>query len=189
MCEPISATTLLATTLALNVAQTTMQAVGQNQQAKAQRGYQSQLVAANNAEANNALSMLRIEQAQTRESNARELQKAQLASKAARSTAIVAAGEAGVTGNSVDAMLQEYSANLGAYKETALRQQQIQESSFADRATAIRSGARYDALRINAPVSGANVGAALAQFGGQALGAYRDYNPGAFQKTPSTGRG
>lgn len=179
MCEP---TTLLATSLALSVAENAAQVAGEAQQAKAQTAYQQKLVAANNTETGNQLSRLRIEQSQSREAATRESEKARLASQAAKSRAAVAAGEAGVQGQSVDALLSEYDANLGRFKEADLRQRQLNDASYADKAAAISAGANYQNLQINAPVVGPNYGAAALRIGGSALSAYRSYNPSAFKK-------
>lgn len=183
MCE-LTAATLLYTSLALSAASTATSLVGQKQQQVAQERQQRSLVAANNAESQLQLGQLRTQQAQSRESAALEGEKARLASQKAKATATVAAGEAGVSGHSVDAVLAEYSANLSRFKEGSLRQRQLEDSAYADRAVAIQSGARYQNLQINAPVAGPNYAAGLLNFGSQALGAYTAYNPGAFKKGP-----
>lgn len=181
MCEP--STALLAASLALSATSMVTTIQGQNYAANAQEAQQAELSAANNAEAANNLSQLRIQQAQARESSAREGEKARLASQRATATATTAAGESGTRGQSVDAMLQEYAVNFGQFKEASLRQRQIEDAAYEDQAIAIRQGARYSNLRINAPVTGANVAGAALNFGAQALGAFRDYNPDAFKKT------
>jgi hypothetical protein len=182
MCEP--ATILAASSLALTATGIGLDLEGQRRNASAQQAQQQRLVEASNTEAALQLSQLRIEQAQSRESTARESEKARLASQKSKATAVTAAGQAGVQGNSVDAVLQEYSANLGQFKETTMRQRQLEDSSFADKSAAIQSGARYQNLQINGPVTGPNYAAGLAKLGGAALGTYKDYNPTAFEKAP-----
>lgn len=179
MCDP---GTLFAASLAVSGASSAASLAGQSAQAKAQGQYQAELTKANNASATLQLSNLRIQQAQTRESAARESQKAKLANQRARATAVVAAGEAGVAGNSVDALLHEYSAQLGTYKEAATRQTQVQDAAFEDQALAIVAGARSQNLNINAPIAQPQYGLEALRFGTNALGAYRDYNPNAFKK-------
>lgn len=181
MCDP---GTLLATSLALSAASTAATVSAQRQQAKSQAQYQQEMVKANNAETSIQLSQLRIQQSESRESVAREGEKARLASQRAKASATAAAADAGATGASVDALLQEYSVNLGQFKEASLRQSQLDDRAYGDKATAIASGAKYQNLQINAPIAKPNYAAAGLQFASQAMGAYRDYNPGAFQKKP-----
>jgi len=179
MCEP---TTLLAASLALSAATTGLTVAEQHSQAKSQAAYQESLTKASNTQAENSIAALRIQQAQSRESTARETEKARLASQRAKASAEVAAGEAGVSGNSVDALLQEYSTNLDQFKEATIRQRSLEDASYADQVAAIRSGASYQALQINAPIAQPQYGAAALKLGADALGAYRSYNPSAFKK-------
>jgi len=172
MCEP---TTVALAALASSAAQAGLTIAQGNSDAKAQAGYQRQLTAATNTQAAAQASALRQQQAQANESSARETEKARLASQRAKATATVAAGEAGVSGNSVDALLAEYNTQLGQLKEATLRQQQLRDAAYQDEAEAVRTGASYQGLQINAPVAGPNVGAAALKFGADALGIYRDY--------------
>jgi len=82
----------------------------------------------------------------------------------------------------VDALLQEYDAQLGAYTEAALRQKQLDDIATGDQIAATRTGANYQNLNINQPVARPAYLAEGLKLGGAALGAYRDYNPSAFTR-------
>jgi hypothetical protein len=182
-CEPT--TILMATSLAISAATGVATIQGQKQQASAQRDQQAQLTAANNSVAGTQMSQLRIQQAQSTEAAARDGEKARLANLKAQSTARVAAGEAGVTGNSVTAALQEYGMQFGQYREAVQRQTQLTSQATDTQMDAIRTGARNQALQINAPIAGPNYAAEGLKFAGSALGSYRAYNPSAFEKSPA----
>lgn len=156
--------------------------MAQSAEAKAQGTYQNQLVAANNATTGVQLSSLRIQQSENRESAARELDKAKRVNTRAKSSAVVAAGEAGITGNSVDALLNEYSAEFGRYSEATTRQTKMQDDSYADQATAMVTGAKQQNLSIQAPIAGPNYAASAVNVASSGLGAYASYNPSAFKR-------
>lgn len=183
LCEPITASTaLLYGSLALSAGTAATTVIAQSRQASAQEQQQQQLVASNNTEAGIRLSQLRIQQSQAKESSAREGEKARQASQRGKATTVVAAGEAGIQGASVDALLQEHASNLGSFKEATLRQGQLNDSQYTDRADAILSGTNYENLSINAPVTGPNYLGGALQLAGSAMGAYREYNPSSFLK-------
>ncbi len=182
-CEP---TTILAvSSLAISAAGAVATAQGQKYAADAQADQQRQLVAANNSNADEQISQLRIQQAQNAESVARDNERARLAAQRSKASATVAAGEAGVTGNSVDALLGEYDAQLGQYREATLRQRQLNDQGANTQIDAIRTGTRYQNLQINAPISGPNYAAIGLGFLKDSLGTYKAYNPDAFTRTPS----
>lgn len=172
MCNPLF---VAWAAVASSAAQAGLTVAQSNTDAKSQARYQRELTTATNTQAAAKASALRQQQAQASESSARETEKARLASQRAKATATVAAGEAGVSGNSVDALLAEYDVQLGQFKEATLRQQQLRNTAYQDEAEAVRTGASYQGLQINTPVSRPNVGAAALQFGASALGIYRDY--------------
>jgi hypothetical protein len=162
----------------------------QKVQGEAQEEHQAQLTAANNAATAMQLSSLRIQQSQAKESSARETQKAKQATDRAKATAVVAAGEAGVQGNSVDALLSEYSSNLGQYKEAVTRQAQINDASFEDQASAAVKSGQYQNLNINAPIERPQYGTAALNFGTSAMGAVTAYRANqAAAKKNGSGKG
>lgn len=184
MCEPT--TILLAASLAVSALSGVASVQGQKAAAQAQENYQTQLVAANNQQAYAQESALRIQQAQDTESRGRENEKARLATQKAVSTSTVAAGEAGLTGASVDALLGEYQSSFGQYRETTLRQGQLYASGVGSQIDALRAGNGMSNLQINAPISRPNYTAAVLNFSSDALTAYRAFDLGTSKKT-STG--
>lgn len=110
MCPPVIA--------ALTVASSVMQVVGQQQAAKAQeqanqRQYENSMraMAANVNQTN-------LEHMQQREAGIQKLEENNLAHRAADATASVAAGENGVSGLSVDALLADLGSKSGRYTDS-----------------------------------------------------------------------
>lgn len=158
----------------------------QKQQQNAQVSYQEQMGEQQNKIAASNMANVRSAEAQDAEARAREGEKARLATQKAEATATVAAGESGVGGNSVNALLQEYVANLGQYKEAASRQAAWNETAENNQLTAIRLGSQSSILQLQQPVAGPNYAASATRLGAAGFGAYRDYNPDAFRKPLST---
>lgn len=169
-CEPTTA--LMITSLVLSAASTTASLVGQKKQADAQADYQENLAEANVKAAQVQSAQVRDQQAQANEATTRESQQASLASRKASSTATVAAGEAGVSGNSVDALLRDYRGQEGIFKEAVLRQKQLTDVSAGQQIDAIRSGADAGNLSMNAPIGQPNYLAGALSFGAQAASTY-----------------
>ena len=122
--------------LALGAATAGAQAVGQRQQARAQyqaqlqqaemqRRYQAQAAAAERQRAQQEQASMRLQQAQQQEAVGRELEQVSRKSQAALARARVAAGEAGVAGASVQALMGDYMRQEGAYRAALLRQQEL----------------------------------------------------------------
>jgi hypothetical protein len=166
-CEPVT-----ITALALAAASTTASLVGQRQQAKATASYQQDLAKANVSAAQVQAEQVRDQQAQANEATQREAQKAAQASRAAQATATTAAGEAGVAGNSVEALLRDFRAQEGAYKEALLRQRQLSDVSSGQQVEAIQANAAAGNLAMNAPVAQPNYLAGALSFGAQAASVY-----------------
>tara|TARA_Y100000389_G_scaffold7640_4_gene7326 strand:- start:4783 stop:5418 length:636 start_codon:yes stop_codon:yes gene_type:complete len=98
---------------------------GQRQQAKAQAAYQAQSAAAERQRALQEQSSIRMQQAQQQEATARELQQVSKKSQEALARARVSAGEAGVAGASVQALMDDYSRQEAGYRAATLRQQEL----------------------------------------------------------------
>lgn len=182
MCLP--AVALAWAAFAASAAGSVATVVAQKQQAVAQERQQTALTKANNASAYSQMSQLRIQQAQTNESTARETEKARLANQRAMSTGTVAAGEAGVQGNSVAGLLQEYGMQFGQFKEASTRQAQLNASGTENQLEAVRLNGDAQNLNINAPITQPNYLGEGLKVAGSALSTYRSYNPSAFQKKP-----
>lgn len=102
MCEPTTATLMY-----LTIASTAASVVGQAQAASAQSSAnQRQYENTMRARAAN-LNQTNLMQQQEREAGSQQLEQNNMAARAARSTATVSAGESGISGLSVDALLSD----------------------------------------------------------------------------------
>ena len=120
MCDPITATAVAAS-VGSNIAQF----AGARQQAKAQAAYQAQSAAAERQRALQEQSSIRMRQAQEQEATARELEQVSRKSQEALARARVSAGEAGVAGASVQALMDDYTRQEAGYRAATLRQQEL----------------------------------------------------------------
>jgi hypothetical protein len=99
--------------------------VGQRQQAKAQARYQAQAAEAERQRFMQEQTSLRMRQAQEQEAVGRELEQVSRKSQAALARARVSAGEAGVAGASVQALMDDYMRQEAGYRSALLRQQEM----------------------------------------------------------------
>ena len=122
--------------LALGAASAGAQAIGAQQQARMQyqaqlqqnemqRRMQAQAAAAERQRALQEQTSLRMRQAQEQEAVGRELEQVSRKSQAALARARVSAGEAGVAGASVDALMGDYLRQEAGYRSALLRQQEL----------------------------------------------------------------
>ena len=125
MCFPAIAPALPAILGGLGVASSAMQFVGQRQQARAQARYQAQAQAAERQRFQQEQTSLRMRQAQEQEAVGRELEQVSRKSQAALARARVSAGEAGVAGASVQALMDDYMRQEAGYRSALLRQQEM----------------------------------------------------------------
>ena len=102
-----------------------MQFQAARQQAEMQRRYQEQAAAAERQRAQQEQSSMRMRQAQEQEAVGRELEQVSRKSQAALARARVAAGEAGVAGASVQALMGDYMRQEAGYRAALLRQQEL----------------------------------------------------------------
>jgi hypothetical protein len=105
--------------------QARMQYQAAKQQAEMQRRYQAQAAAAERQRALQEQTSLRMRQAQEQEAVGRELEQVSRKSQAALARARVSAGEAGVAGASVDALMGDYLRQEAGYRSALLRQQEL----------------------------------------------------------------
>ena len=120
MCLPLAAIGAIA-----GVASAGAGYIGQRQQAKAQAAYQAQSAAAERQRALQEQSSIRMQQAQQQEATARELEQVSRKSREALARARVSAGEAGVAGASVTALMDDYTRQEAGYRAATLRQQEL----------------------------------------------------------------
>ena len=101
------------------------QAIGQRQQAKQQAAYQAQAAQAERLRFQQEQTSMRMRQAQEQEAVGRELEQVSHKSQAALARARVSAGEAGVAGASVQALMDDYMRQEAGYRGALLRQQEL----------------------------------------------------------------
>jgi hypothetical protein len=111
--------------LALGAASAGAQAVGQRQQAKQQAAYQAQAARAERLRFQQEQTSMRMRQAQEQEAVGRELEQVSKKSQAALARARVSAGESGVAGASVQALMDDYMRQEAGYRAATLRQQEL----------------------------------------------------------------
>ena len=146
MCHP-------AVLAAVGVASAGAQYAGQRQQAKQQRRYQSQAAEAERQRFIQEQSALRMRQAQEQEAMNAELGDIALKSREALSRAGVSAGEAGVSGASVDALLDDYTRQEADYRVALTRQQELQNINTGLALTDAGYRTMNNQIGINKPVS------------------------------------
>jgi hypothetical protein len=117
MCDPVS--------IAIAVGSSVAQYAGQRKQARAQARYQAQAAAAERQRFLQEQTSLRMRQAQEQEAVGRELEQVSRKSQAALARARVSAGEAGVAGASVQALMDDYMRQEAGYRSALLRQQEM----------------------------------------------------------------
>ena len=137
--------------LVVGLASSALQYVGAQQAANQQASYQNQMIGMEYQRAaqeqqqlllknQQEQASLRLRQAQEKEAATRELAKVSMEARAASSRAVVAAGEAGVTGLSVDALLGEIRRQELGYFETTTRQGQMRDSYYDQSLTNMTTG-------------------------------------------------
>ena len=121
MCFP----GLPAVMAGLAVASGGAQYIGARRQAKQQAAYQAQAAAAERQRFMQEQTSIRMRQAQEQEAVGRELEQVSRKSQAALARARVSAGEAGVAGASVQALMDDYMRQEAGYRSALLRQQEM----------------------------------------------------------------
>ena len=116
---------MLGASTVASVASPLVSYAGQRQQAKQQARYQAQAAAAERQRFLQEQTSLRMRQAQEQEAVGRELEQVSKKSQAALARARVAAGEAGVAGASVQALMSDYMRQEAGYRAALLRQQEL----------------------------------------------------------------
>ena len=117
---------LMATTTAIGAVSGIAQYAGQRKMAKDQGRYQAAASAAERARFMQEQTSIRMGQGQQQEATNRELGDIAIKSREAISRARTSAGEAGVAGASVDALMDDYMRQEGNYRTALTRQQEFQ---------------------------------------------------------------
>ena len=122
MCEPISIATAV-----IGAASSAAQYQGQRQQAKQQARFQDKATEAEQQRALQEKSSIRMRQAQEQEATNRELGDVAMKAREAMARATVSAGESGVAGASVDALIDDFTRQEAEYRMGVGRQQEMRD--------------------------------------------------------------
>lgn len=165
MCFPIAALGWTAATTAsvgMGAASAALSIRGQQQAAKAQAKVQKNATIAEQQRHLQEMSAMRLQQRQEQVVAAQGIQKSATKAREARARARVSAGEAGVAGLSVDALINDLTRQEAEYRFSV---QQQQEFNDVNRELAFKDGAmqsRMNLLSINKPIEQPNyLGAVL----------------------------
>ena len=150
-----------------------VQYAGQRQQAKAQQQYQAQAAAAERQRFQQEQTSMRMRQAQEQEAVGRELEQVSKKSQAALARARVSAGESGVAGASVQALMDDYMRQEGGYRAALLRQQELGGISTGMGLEQAGFATQQRQIAINQPINKPSVFGAVLQGAQQAAQAYR----------------
>lgn len=154
MCDPIS--------IGLAVAQTGATIMGQRQMASAQERAQANASKAERQRYLHEVSSMRIQQGQEQVAAAQRLQESTKKAREARATARVSAGEAGVAGLSVDALINDLTRKEAEYNFNTQKQLQMSDVNRTLQLRDAGLGFTNNMLRINKPIEQPNyLGAAL----------------------------
>ncbi len=149
----LATTGLAATAGAVGVASAGMQFAGQRQQAKQQAAYQAQAAAAERQRFLQEQTSIRMRQAQEQEAVGRELEQVSKKSQEALARARVSAGEAGVAGASVQALMDDYVRQEGGYRAAILRQQELSGVGTGLQLEQAGFGTQQRQIGINRPIN------------------------------------
>jgi hypothetical protein len=152
----------------------------QNQAIRDQQAYQQKLIELENQRSMTEANAIRTRQLQEQQAMARERQKVSQAGASQRSTAIVSAGEAGVSGLSVDALLADFKMQELNYQESISSEQKNRDAYYMQQLEQNRVQSAFTMAELNRPItsqpiaspSGLAFGIGLA---GQAVGSYKDF--------------
>ena len=167
MCDPISAS-LVAASVGSNIAGF----VGARQQAKQQAAYQAQAAAAERQRFLQEQTSLRMRQAQEQEAVGRELEQVSKKSQEALARARVSAGEAGVAGASVQALMDDYVRQEGGYRAALLRQQELGQVATGLQLEQAGFATQQRQIGINRPIARPDFLTTALSTATSALGAY-----------------
>ena len=182
----------IGTTTALSTATSVAGIIGQTQQARQQRKYQAAASEAEGVRLQQQLQAMRVKQDQEMQARQSELFAIQQRAKASVARATVASGEAGVSGSSVDLLLDDYYRQMGNYQYALTREQGFQDVAYGYQTQSAITGSQQTQIGINRPVNAPNfleaatsIGASIPQ--GMAQGyTLAQARGGSITNTPST---
>ena len=148
MCVPLA-----AVSAGIGALSAGLSFVGQRQQARQQAALQAQASAAELGRLAAERTSIIARQAQEQEAVGRELEQVRKKSREALSRATVAAGESGVAGASVQALMDDYMRQEGTYRAATLRQQALREVSGGMALEQAGLASQQRLIAINQPIS------------------------------------
>ena len=165
MCEPVSiglalgasqasaaAVGVAAISTTLGVATAGASLVGQRQQAKTQAKVQKNASAAERQRYLQEVSSMRVQQGQEEVAAAQRVNESARKAREARATARVSAGEAGVAGLSVDALINDLTREEANYNFATQQQLQMNDVGRSMQLENAGFGFTNNLLRINKPI-------------------------------------
>lgn len=160
--------------MALGIGQAASGIAGQKASAKAQAIAQKNATKAELRRYQEQTAAARINQRFQMEQQARQLQVASTQAMKARAAAKMIAGNAGVEGNSVDALLNDFSRQEATYRFALNRQSAQQATATELRLRDMRSASYNNLLGINKPIEQPNYGEAIFGAASTGLNAYNN---------------
>lgn len=147
--------------LALSIASTVAGVYGQQQQAKAQNAYNEQQ-AKNTMEAYRAnIAQTNLMQSQEHAAATQKINENNRAAEAAKATALVSAGESGISGLSVDTLLADLAGGQARYNESVNQNYQNASMAIDNQRTNAQVNAASQINSLKTPQSPDYLGAAL----------------------------
>lgn len=150
MCNPVA---LGVAGLALGGGSAIAQYQGQRQQAKQQERYQEKAMEAERQRALQEQSSIRMRQAQEQEATNRELGDVAMKAREAMARATTSAGESGVAGASVDALIDDFTRQEAEYRMGVGRQQEMRDVQTGLALTDAGFRSRNRLIDINRPIN------------------------------------
>jgi hypothetical protein len=147
---------MVAIAIAISVASTGASIHGQRVAAKTQRKVQENASIAERQRYLQEVSSMRLQQAQEQEVAAQRLQNSSKRAREARATARVSAGESGVSGLSVDALINSLTQQEAGFNFATDQQLQMNDVNRTMQLEQSGLGFTNNMLRINKPIEGPN---------------------------------
>ena len=162
--------------LAIGAAQTVMSVQGQRQQAKAQGRAQRNASIAEQQRYLQEVSASRLKERQEKVAAAQRIQQSSIKAREARATARVSAGESGVAGLSVDALINDMTRKEAQYNFSIQQQMQFADMSRDMGLSDSANRSRMNLLSINKPIAQPNYLGAIIEGAQTGLSAYDAMN-------------
>lgn len=155
MCEPITitATTMAYISAATAAASIASSIIGQKQQADAQEQQQKLASQQERQRYLEEVTSLRSQEAQEQVARSQRLQEAEVKGKEAKASAVVAAGEGGVSGLSVEALVANISRKQATYAFSEQKQAEMVSVSRTLETQSAGAGYQRNLLSINKPIA------------------------------------